>query len=231
LHKDIYNSITNYGISIMTKLHTNNKLTSRRAVAPVIATLLLVAIAVVGGSIIFVFSQGFFSSAQISGSPQIESLEVIGYDASDVIVLTLHDGTFSDGPGTAAAWDQADDTNGLATGERIAVYLQNQSAQDVTLVEVTLAGNPYTYQVGTGALVAAVTPGDDGTFTLVSNGDATTPAVTKTDPIATLAAGEEVSVLLQLSQGMSLGRDAQFKVETGTGSIFVGTILGGQQSG
>jgi len=55
----------------MTKLQS--KLTSRRAVAPVIATLLLVAIAVVGGSIVFVFSQGFFSSAQISGAPQIES--------------------------------------------------------------------------------------------------------------------------------------------------------------
>ena len=33
----------------------------KRAVAPVIATLLLVAIAVVGGSIIFVFSQDFFA--------------------------------------------------------------------------------------------------------------------------------------------------------------------------
>ena len=37
-----------------------------KAVAPVIATLLLVAIVVVGGSIIFVFSQGFFSNAEIS---------------------------------------------------------------------------------------------------------------------------------------------------------------------
>ncbi|MEK0340135.1 MAG: archaellin/type IV pilin N-terminal domain-containing protein, partial [Nitrosopumilus sp.] len=47
----------------MTKLQSKyNKLTSRRAVAPVIATLLLVAIAVVGGSIVFVFAQGFFSS-------------------------------------------------------------------------------------------------------------------------------------------------------------------------
>ena len=42
---------------------------NHRAVAPVIATLLMVAIAVVGGTIIFVFSQGFFSSSQISGRP------------------------------------------------------------------------------------------------------------------------------------------------------------------
>ena len=67
----------------MTKLQSKYKLTSRRAVAPVIATLLLVAIAVVGGSIVFVFSQGFFSSAQISGSPNIESLKITGYDRSE----------------------------------------------------------------------------------------------------------------------------------------------------
>ena len=65
-----------------------NKLTSRRAVAPVIATLLLVAIAVVGGSIVFVFSQGFFSSAQISGAPQIESMQIVGYDATRCYCFT-----------------------------------------------------------------------------------------------------------------------------------------------
>ena len=74
----------------MTKLQS--KITSRRAVAPVIATLLLVAIAVVGGSIVFVFSQGFFSSAQISGSPNIESLKITGYDATDGTTLQLHNG-------------------------------------------------------------------------------------------------------------------------------------------
>ena len=81
----------------MTKLQSKqNKLTSRRAVAPVIATLLLVAIAVVGGSIVFVFSQGFFSSAQISGAPTIESLQINGYDATDVTNLELHDGGLID---------------------------------------------------------------------------------------------------------------------------------------
>ena len=59
----------------------------RRAVAPIIATLLLVAIAVVGGSIIFVFSQGFFSTTQISGAPQIELVKIFGYDTRDVTPL------------------------------------------------------------------------------------------------------------------------------------------------
>ncbi len=63
-----------------------------RAVAPVIATLLMVAIAVVGGTIIFVFSQGFFNQAQISGTPAIESVKILGYDARDVQFLNAHDG-------------------------------------------------------------------------------------------------------------------------------------------
>jgi len=60
---------------------------NHRAVAPVIATLLMVAIAVVGGTIIFVFAQGFFSSSQISGTPTIESIKILGYDATDATQL------------------------------------------------------------------------------------------------------------------------------------------------
>ncbi|MEK0367486.1 MAG: archaellin/type IV pilin N-terminal domain-containing protein, partial [Nitrosopumilus sp.] len=107
----------------MTKLQSKYKLTSRRAVAPVIATLLLVAIAVVGGSIVFVFSQGFFSSAQISGAPQIESLRIIGYDATDGPVLQLHDGLESGVVQGSLLND------GLVTNERVAVYIQNNSVQ------------------------------------------------------------------------------------------------------
>ncbi len=64
----------------------------RRAVSPIIATLLLVAIAVVGGTIIFVFSQGFFNQAQVSGTPTIELIKILGYDARDVANLNAHNG-------------------------------------------------------------------------------------------------------------------------------------------
>ena len=47
----------------------------RKAVAPVIATLLLVAIAVVGGSILFIVSQGFFSSEQINPNEEPKHIE------------------------------------------------------------------------------------------------------------------------------------------------------------
>ncbi len=89
---------------------------NHRAVAPVIATLLMVAIAVVGGTIIFVFSQGFFSSSQISGTPQIEALSVVGYDATDSDDLIAHEGST-----LSAKGGNADNTK--AADERIAIYV------------------------------------------------------------------------------------------------------------
>ncbi|MFB5624139.1 MAG: archaellin/type IV pilin N-terminal domain-containing protein, partial [Nitrosopumilus sp.] len=126
----------------MTKLQSKqNKLTSRRAVAPVIATLLLVAIAVVGGSIVFVFSQGFFSSAQISGSPNIESLRFTGYDASDGASLLNHDGTTFDAQNSAG--------NGLNPTDDVIVYVQSNSVGKLTLSEVRFGGTVYSYNATT----------------------------------------------------------------------------------
>ncbi len=52
-------------------------LRERRAVAPVIATLLMVAIAVVGGMLVFVFAQDFFTQTDSMTGPTIELLQVI----------------------------------------------------------------------------------------------------------------------------------------------------------
>ena len=226
----------------MQKLQTKEqKMTSRRAVAPIIATLLLVAIAVVGGSIIFVFSQGFFSSAQISGAPQIESLEILGYDASDALEIQLHNGICTSGidPETAACgtngdWDGAAN-DGLIQGDRIAVYLQNQSVGDVTIVEVLLAGFEYEYPTTTPIIDLTEWDGAntpvDGFYFIVKQGINGTAAEVKTSATSVLAPGEEVSLLLQLEESLTVGRDAQFKITTANGAVFVGTLISGQQSG
>jgi len=194
-------------------------MTSRRAVAPIIATLLLVAIAVVGGSIIFVFSQGFFSAAQVSGSPNIESLKFTGYDAADGTVLTLHDnGNSTTVSGVAG--------NGLITGERIGVYVQNNSVQKVTLNEVRFAGSVYTFQSGTDDTALAT----DGKFMVATKstaGAATTVATTS----AEIQPGQQATVILELADNIKVGRDAQFKMITGNGAVFVGTVIVGQTSG
>ena len=199
-----------------------NRLTSRRAVAPVIATLLLVAIAVVGGSIVFVFSQGFFSSAQISGTPSIESLKILGYDARDALDLTMHDGQkVLDLAGTNS-------TNGLQAGERIAVYLKNDSVQKVTLSEVRFAGEVYTFATAVGGTLTTGTGGTDGAFQIATKGTAT-GGLDSTS--AEIQPGQQASVVLQLKDTIKSGRDAQFKLSTSNGAVFVGTVVAGQQSG
>jgi len=234
----------------MQKLQTKEqKMTSRRAVAPIIATLLLVAIAVVGGSIIFVFSQGFFSSAQISGAPQIESLELLGYDMTDGDVLVMHDGFCTSGgiiddvddPCTIAADFDGAAGDGLVTGDRFALYVQNQSVGDVTIVEILLAGATYEYvdtAPAAGDQVVAFTSGgggvpDDGEYYIVTRGDiaAGTEAFLKSTPQATLLPGEDVTLLFAIDDNVPIGRDVQLKLTTANGAVFVTTLIAGQQSG
>ena len=185
-------------------------MTSRRAVAPVIATLLLVAIAVVGGSIVFVFSQGFFSSAQVSGSPTIESLKYTGYDATDGATLLNHDGTVFAAGNTAG--------NGLVADENIAVYLQNNSVGKVTLGEVRFGGTVYNY--------TSTSPGT-GDYQILTKG----PGSFLASSSAEIQPGGQVSIILELEQNIKQGRDTQFKLTTANGAVFVGTIIAGQQSG
>jgi flagellin-like protein len=187
------------------------KMTSRRAVAPIIATLLLVAIAVVGGSIVFVFSQGFFSSAQVSGSPNIESLKFTGYDASDGINLLNHDGTTFVGTNTAG--------NGLLLDEEVAVYLQSNSVGKVTLGEVRFGGSVYNY-------TSSGSPAS-GQYSVLTAG----PGTFLSTSSAELQPGQQVTIVMSLGENIKNGRDTQFKLTTANGAVFVGTIIAGQQSG
>lgn len=198
----------------MTKLQSKqNKLTSRRAVAPVIATLLLVAIAVVGGSIVFVFSQGFFSSAQISGSPTIESLKFTGYDASDGSTLLNHDGTPYAATNTQGG--------GLTAGENVVIYLQSNSVGKLTLSEVRFGGTVYNYTASSAATVT------DGDYQVLTRGPDSLLDATS----AEVQPGQQVSIILQLDENIKNGRDTQTKLTTANGAVFVGTVIAGQQSG
>lgn len=211
-------------------------MTSRRAVAPIIATLLLVAIAVVGGSIVFVFSQGFFSSAQVSGAPNIESLRITGYDARDSDVLSLHDGQ-STGPAATVA--QGAPSDGLLSGERIAVYLQNNSVQKVTLSEIRLAGSVYAFVPGTTAVPTLDAFGGTGLlatssvagYMIATNSNIGAAANVLTATAGELQPGQQATIIIQLDENVKTGRDAQFKITTTNGAVFVGTVIAGQQSG
>jgi len=202
---------------------------NHRAVAPVIATLLMVAIAVVGGTIIFVFSQGFFSSSQISGTPQIEAMSVVGYDATDSSGLIAHEGTVM-----LLAGGNADNTK--SASERVAIYLTNDSVQKVTIGELRFSGVSYSMTTSTAALGNWV----NGTgaspasleYVVVTNPGATPPTVLNlASSQGEIQPGETVTIVIGLDQNIKIGRDTQFNLKTTNGNTIVGTINIGQQSG
>jgi len=191
--------------------------TNHRAVAPVIATLLMVAIAVVGGTIIFVFSQGFFSSSQISGTPTVELVTILGYDARDVTNLEAHDGITMGAIGSNIA---VPDKN---VGEYVVVYVKNDSVGQILFSEIRLGGTVYNY-LQTGS-IPAHTLATAGTYTVMDN---------STDGIAAQAGlaepGETIGILLDLADNFPTGRDTQFKLSTANGAVFVSTVVMGQNS-
>ncbi len=197
-----------------------------RAVAPVIATLLLVAIAVVGGTIIFVFAQGFFSQSQISGTPTLELIKILGYDGRDVSTLQTHDG----GPVLlAASGGNADSIN--QKHERIAVYLKNDSVQKMLISELRFGGTVYTYaKAATLDAQGAASSIPGGTYDVWLSEDGITDLMLL-EGAAEFQPGQTATILLALDTDFKSGRDTQFKLTTTNGAVFVGTIVIGQQSG
>ena len=191
---------------------------THRAVAPVIATLLMVAIAVVGGSIIFVFSQEFFNQAQVSGTPIIESVKILGYDARDVALLDAHDGQQM----TATA--SVPTNPGKTVGEYVVVYIKNDSSGQVLFSEIRLGGAVYDYEFPgpvpdhTVAIIGNYVVMNNSTHTILDQAGVAQP-------------GETIGILFDLSDNFPIGRDTQFKLTTTNGAVFVGTVIMGQNAG
>jgi len=201
-------------------LKKSRKCRSSRAVAPVIATLLMVAIAVVGGTIIFVFSQGFFNQAQVSGTPTIESVKILGYDARDVAKLTAHDGL-------QMAVDGSDATaQGKNVGEYVVVYIKNDSSGQVLFAEIRLGGATYDYIVAPVGGIVAYGSAVSGKYLVMDN---STHSII--DQAGDAQAGETIGILFNLSDNFPIGRDTQFKLTTTNGAVFVGTVVMGQNAG
>ncbi len=200
-----------------------------KAVAPVIATLLLVAIAVVGGSIVLIFSQGFFSAAQMSGMPTIDMLEISGYDARDIKNRQIHDGLLTDNGN--AITDGSPDSK-IQRGERIAIYVTNNGATKTTLDEVRFGGTEMKYKVGevlddyeSESLM------EYGNYVIITESVPNGISLLSPEPTPTLQPGEESTILLESDSNIPNGRDVQIKLTTSSGAVFVGTIVTGQQLG
>ncbi len=207
----------------------NRRITSRRADATVIATLLLVAIAVVGGSIIFGFSQGFFASAQITGTPTIQLIEIVGYDARDVQKVKAHDGIDIDSLGKCCG--TPDNLKGI--DERMSIYLKNNSVEQVLLSEIRIAGFVYNYTTTSSGIKnwnggSTLQPGE---YVILTGHDGNSGGDVLQDQASSMQPGEIITILVDLDRSFQIGRDVQFQVITTEGALFVSTIVIGHDKG
>ena len=196
----------------------------KRAVAPVIGNLLLIAIAAVGATIVFTFSESFISSAQSGGFIPVESLTIVGYDARAVPTLQAHDGNLmsADSGGNSNGFKEAD--------ERIAVYIRSDSTNPIVIYELNFAGTPYGYVQATSGILGLYTSADVpmGNFTILTN---TNPDSLLQIESPIIQPGQTVTLILDLENDLKVGRSSQINFKTTNANHFVGTINIGQQSG
>ena len=198
------------------------KSSESRAVSPVIGNILLISIAVIGGTIIFLYSQGFVSHAQVSGKPIIESIRFFGYDARAADSLMIHDGAMTP-PNTGGVPGQKKEAD-----ERVAVYVENNSIQKVIIAELRFAGKVYNY-TGTSFTLDeydGVSPGI-GEFTILI----TASNLLLVSDDAEIQGGQLVTLVIDLQDSIKIGRDAQLRLETTHGSVWLHTIGIGEQFG
>jgi len=193
----------------------------RRGLAPVIANLLLIAIAVVGGTITMVFAQNNFNSSQISPNLDIDFIQILGYDSRDSCKLIFFGG-FETPCGFAGG--EPDGLIAKYYDERIAVYIVNHSPKKVLLSNVTFGGIDYS-STNAGVL----TLWDDnfsfvpGQFAIMDNGNSLLIAENHE-----IQAGQTVTVVLDLESSFKYGRTAQMRFTTGNGAVYVADITIGE---
>ncbi len=134
-----------------------------------------------------------------------------------------------------AFWHGNKSANGIKHGERIGVYVQNNSAKKVIFSEIRLGDTSYTFQdMGPNNQMTPYSmdaPLNNKEYTIVTNGNHNAPADTIVGGVPELKPGQKVTIILELEQNINKDRDMHFQIITEKGGIFVYTIISGQQIG
>ncbi len=201
----------------------------RRAVAPIIATLLMVAIAVVGGILIFVFAQGFFTDINV-GAPTIESIEIFGYDARDKVDLTFHTG--NELPVSITADGKLSDLDAFT------LHIRNRGNTAVVIQKVKIFGAAYQQ---TATPVACSTSAPAVGFFLMAEDDSIADIVDPVEAVVgdcalsfyTIGPGNDATILLRYDKSLNnelsvkIGRPIPVVIQTGNGGTFVKQVQNG----
>ena len=153
------------------------------------------------------------------GTPQFEPLKISGYDARDLNELTAHDGI------TMLKNSAGIQNNAKEKDERIAIYLRNEGVQPVSISELRFSGTVYNFQGNVGVIdnYEGTAP-SQGNYVILTDG-----ASGLLQSSSELQPGQTVTVVLDLADQFKVGRDAQIKITTSNGFVWVGTITIGQE--
>ncbi len=205
----------------------------RRSVAPVIATLLMVAIAVVGGMLVFVFAQDFFTSTDSMTGPTIEIIQLFGYDTRDHAtadsVLRNHAGALCAGALVGVKGGDMQDA------DTFTVFVRNLGSNDVIIGNVSV----YNVKLGLSAVATATAGTPAGTWTVMV--DEACIATTVTGTAQVIKPGRDATILIGTGIGtdptdfsdvdVKAGRPIFIKVETSSGNLFVKQLVNGRSVG
>jgi len=199
---------------------------SRRGVAPIIATLLMVAIAVVGGVLIYVYTQGFFASTS-STTVSTDVIVIVGYDTRERDNTTTGGITNSLGSVIANCGDVEPATfavdNQKVAGDHIAIHIRNGGGAAVTLTSVKVNG--------AGAPIATTDFCSDGAATKATTWNIVTSAGTALASSSTVALnpGQTTSIVFELGETLSNGQTVSVEIGTASGGSFASNIAIGQR--
>ena len=195
------------------------KLSSHRSVAVIIAHMLLIAIAVIGGMLIFVFVQDFIQTTQVS-APQVEQLMIWGYNATEKSVNKLGTHSRQD----VIVTNKLD--NQLSDGEDFFLFVRNYGGTDVFISEIKVFGVPFTPDTtssSSGNLDAA-----PGMWILSTNGkDPCRCQMIKSGQEATIAIGYDENV----NGPINVGKNVHVNIQTGGGFSFTKYVEVGSDRG
>ena len=187
-----------------------------KAVSPLIAHIILVAIVVVGSSMTVVFAQDAYNIFQISSEPNIELLTVTGFDARDALAIEAHNAPIAK-PSLVATFHE-DGVKGIK--EVITVFVKNDGTKTVLLDKVTLAGSeysfsnpPFTVPFGSYAIISSNQPG----AVILASAPEIKP-------------GQEVTLIFSLDSSIKVGRTLQFKLVSANGFVATDTVITGHRN-
>lgn len=196
----------------------NQEFCSRRAISPLISSMLIIVMAVIGGTITFVFAQELTNSSQVSGYPEIEFFQIHGFDARDTLQLRSHLGKnlSADMSGPFSS----DGKKGKS--ERIIAYIQNMGVKDILIKEMRLGGIEFHYFASPSYFVP------EGFYSILT--DISPTEKLSEEKIPKLPAGRDVIIVFSLEDYTKLERSLQLKITTSNENVIVKNVITGRHA-